>query len=188
MYNFTPVFRFHRYALKICMRLSKCCSLIAAVVMKLSVWLLFVWSLVSLSDCMAKHVKKASFFSCSHILKKNLKISSARPQGWNHRWFLENDLGTESNNYCHGDSLRGREEGEKYRSILLSIHPSVHPSFHPSFFWKQNGLLCCGELHFLLRTLFSFFGVLSLWQYGCWKASQNSVASWNNQVYQKMSP
>lgn len=119
-----------------------------AAIMKSSVWLLFAWSLVGSSDCLAKHVKQAGVFSCGCTLKKSLKLSPSRPQGWNHWWFLENDLGTEGNNYCHGDSLWGRKEGEKY--------PSFPPSIFPSLFFprKQSGLLCCAELRILLSTFF----------------------------------
>lgn len=131
LYNFTPkVFRFHSCALKIQMRVLKCCSLVAAAIMKSSVWLLLAWSLVSFSDCMAKHAKQAGVFSCGCTLKKSFKLSLSRPQGWNHRWFLEDDLGTEGHYYCHGDSLWGRKEGE--------IYPSFPPSIFPSFSFLKS--------------------------------------------------
>lgn len=143
----------------------------AAATMKSSVWLLLAWCLVSSSDCVAKHIKQAGVFSCGCTLKKSLKLSPSRPQGWNHRWFLENDLGTEGNHYCHGDSLWGRKEGEKYPSFPLSIFPS---------FFSENWVDCCAVLIYIvfLSTFFSFFAFLLLWQNLCWKACQNSVALW----------
>lgn len=115
------------------MRVFKAVAM-AAAIMKSSVWLLLAWSLVSSSVCLAKH---AGVFPNGCTLKKSLKLSPPRPQGWNHRWFLENDLGTEGNHYCHGDSLWGRKEGEKYTSFLPSI-------FSSSFFLKTEliAVLC----------------------------------------------
>lgn len=115
-------------------------------------------------------------FPCGCTLKKSLKLSPSRPQGWNHRWFLENDLGTEGNHYCHGDSLWGRKEGEKY----LSFPPSVFPSF---FFLKTEWIagLCC--ITYSSSVLFfSFFAVLSLWQNLCWKKYHFSHSSMYERV------
>lgn len=155
LYNFAPkIFRFHSCTLKIQMRLLECCSLMTAAIMKSSVWLLFVLSLVGSSDCLAKHVKQAGVFSCGCTLKKSLKLSPSRPQGWNHRWFLENDLGTEGNNYCHGDSLWGRKEGEKYSSFP--------PSIFPSLFFFENRVDCCAVLNYIFFLVLFFILCCSL--------------------------
>lgn len=176
LYNFAPkIFRFHSYALKTEMRVFKCCSLMAAAIIKSSVWLLLAWSLVTSSGCLAK---SADVLPCGCALKKSLKLSPSRPQGWNHRWFLENDLGAEGNHYCHGDSLWGRKEGEK----------RVLPSFYLSILlFSENGVDCCAVLNYIrfLSTFFSFFAILSLWQNLCWKACQSSIALWITSLSRK---